>query len=505
MAASEHITSPSVVITSDKMSAQLVIPPGYPQAMLTAPLLKDIIRGQGVEVTDFTNQALQGLVESKPTCEESITIDIACAQPAIHGTNGSIQWLVEEESPDDVPPQDNGDAKTSPVNEAGSDDDQDAVSYYDRCAFMMVETGDVVGKILKATLGRDGRDVTGDTIPAKSGKDETLQINESLMCKADGSLVAQQNGVLYREIGKAQIRSQIEIKEYVDFSTGNIDFDGDISIGRGVRDCFTVKASGNVEVKGLIEAATIETGKDLIATGGFAGRERGHAFVGGSLRGKYLDNVHGHVKQDLCMDREVINCELTIDGGINSPRGSIIGGKIIPTGEITIGTLGSGAGVETHLIIGSVPRLDPFAEKLDAMVQIFAKDVEKLTEEQDLINKMSVKGRMTATDRERQTEIMFELSMSSANLEKAQLTLDSVNSEIDNRRSVSITVNRMVNPGVTLIFGQLRHKITTEFRGPARIYLENGDKLVYQRGDAPPAPLGQVADVQVIHPGKVAA
>ena len=339
----------------------------------------------------------------------------------------------------------------------------------------------------------------------KSGKEEPLQIDETIMRRADGTLIAQQDGVLYREMGKAQIRKRIEIKDYVDFSTGNMDFDGDISIGRGVRDCFIVKATGHVEVKGLIEAATIETGKDLITTGGFAGRERGHAYVGGSLKGKYLDNIHGHVKQDLCMDREIINCELTIDGGINSPHGSIIGGRLISTGEVNIGTLGSGAGVETNLVVGSVPRLDPFAEQLDAMVQAFTKDVDKLTEEQDLINKMSTKGRMTATARERQTEIMFELSMFNASLQKAQQTLDSVNHEIGKRRCVNITIQRMVNAGVTLSYGQLRHKITTEFKGPARIYLESGDKLMYRQGDAPPCPLAQVADVLSIRPGKNAA
>ncbi len=501
MAAAAEETSPSVIIAGDKLSAQLVIPAGCSRAMMTAPLLKEVIRGQGVEVTDFTNQAIQELTQSTPPDDQTATIDIAFAQPPTHGTDGAIRWLVDEKNQDDADTQDGH----STGEERDKDDDQEPLSHYDRCAFVMVETGDVVGQIREATLGEDGRDVTGNTIPAKSGKDMPLQIDETLMRRADGSLIAQQDGVLYREVGKAQIRKQIEIKDYVDFSTGNLDFDGDITIGRGIRDCFIVKATGNVEVKGLIEAATLDTGKDLIANGGFAGRERGYAYVGGSLKGKYLDNVQGHIKEDLCIDREVINCELTIDGGINSPHGSIIGGLLIPTGEVNIGTLGSGAGVETNLTIGSVPRLDPFAEKLDAMVQTFTKDLEKLTEEQDLINKMSVKGRMTATDRERQTEIMFEISMVNTNLQKAQRTLDSITNEIEKRRSVNLTIHRMVNPGVRLTYGRLRHKITAEIKGPARIYLEGSDKLVYRQGDAPPCPLAQIADTQAIRPGRNAA
>ncbi len=501
MAAAAQETSPSVVIASDKLSAQLVITPGYDPAMLTAPLLKEIIRGRGVEVTDFTTQALEELTRNKPQGDQTVSVDIACAQPPVNGTDGSVQWFVDEKEPSADDQQNGGDDASN--TDTGSD--QDTVSHYNRCAFVMVETGDQVGRIHPPVLGQDGRDITGNTLPAKTGKDYPLQIDESLMRRADGTLIAQQDGVLYREAGKAQIRKKIEIRDYVDFSTGNLDFDGDIAIAKGVRDCFIVKATGNVEVKGLVEAATIETGKDLIVTGGFAGREQGHAYVGGSLRGKYLDNVQGHINQDLCMDREVINCELTIDGGINSPHGSIIGGRLTPTGKINIGTLGSGAGVETSLVIGSVPRLDPFAEKLDAMVQALTKDADKLTEEQDIINKMSAKGRMTATDKERQTEIICELSIINASLQKAQRTLDSVTQEIEKRRSVSLTIHRMVNHGVTLICGQLRHKITTEIEGPAQIYLESGDKLVFRQGDAPPCPLAQVTDTQALRPGRDAA
>jgi uncharacterized protein len=502
MAAAAQDISPSVVIANDKMSAQIVIHPACDRGMLTEPILKEIIRARSVEVTDFTSQALHKLLDPPPPDDQTVTVDIACAQPPIHGADGSIQWLTDK-SDANANDKNNSEDKKKPNN--SSNTDQETVSFYDQSAYVMVETGDVIARISEAIIGQDGRDVTGATIPAKSGKEVQFQTDESIMRKADGSLIAQQDGVLNREPGKAKICKRIEIKDYVDFSTGNLEFDGDISVGRGVRDCFKVQATGSVEVKGLIEAATIETGNDLIATGGFAGRERGYANIGRDLKGKYLDNVQGHVNQDLCIDREVINCELTIDGKINSTHGSIIGGKITPTGEVNIGTLGSAAGVETTLVIGSVPRLEPFAEKLDAMVQTLSKDSEKLTEEQNLINKMSAKGRMTATDRERQTEIMFELSTTNAILQKAQRTLDSVSQEIEKRRCVNINISRMVNHGVILIYGQVRYKITTEFKGPARIFLEGKNQLVYRQGDSPSNPLSQIADTRANHPDKNAA
>lgn len=482
--------SPEVIIADDKTTAELIIPAGCDRSMLTEPLLLGLIRGEGVEVTDFTTDAVRAMLAAPLDDEEDTVIEIARLQQPAHGTDGSIRWTVDEKADD--PPAQSGNAEDAPV------------SFYDRCAFVMVRAGDLVGKITPATLGQDGRDVTGATIPARSGKDPALQFDETLMKRADGSLIAQQDGVLYREKGKAQIRKYIEIREYVDFSTGNIDFDGDVMIGRGVRDCFVVKATGNIEVRGLIEAATIETGKDLIAAGGFAGRERGNALIAGCLRGKYLDNVHGRVKQDLCIDREVINCELLIDGNVTSPRGSIIGGKVSPTGTVEIASLGSPAAVLTELVIGSVPALEPFAQKLEQIVFALTADKDKLTNEQDTVNKLTAKGRMTATDKERQTEIMFELSTINATLGKAQRTLDSLNDEIAKRRRIDVTVHNLVNPGVILILDGCRYKIYNDIKGPVRFFMD-GKKFVYRQGEAPHHPVADIADVTTIKQGRRAA
>jgi uncharacterized protein (DUF342 family) len=277
-----------------------------------------------------------------------------------------------------------------------------------------------------------------------------------------------------------------------------------VSIGRGVRDCFLVKATGSVEVKGLIEAATIEAGLDLNALGGFAGRERGHVIIGRNLLGKYLDNVYGHVKQDLSIDREVINCELIINGDIRSPRGSIIGGRVAPTGVVEIGSLGSNAGVVTELVIGSVPALEPFAATLEGFVHTLTADKQKITDEQDLIKKLTNKNRMTATDRERQTEFMFALSNIETNLNKALRTLDSVSAEIEKRRRVDVTVHHMVHPNVTLIFEGCRYKVYNDLKGPVRFYMD-GKLFVYRQGEAPSQPVTKIADVSTVKQGKHAA
>lgn len=487
----DQAISPSVIIAADKSSAKLRIPAQYDRAMLTEQLLLSLVAGEGIEVSKRTSTAIKALAQNSPPIDEDVTIDIATATPPIHGIDGYITWAVDEKM------QSGDTASDSDLSESN-------VSHYERCHFDMVEVGEAIGRVHPPESAQDGRDVTGNTIPAKAGVTPKLVIDESIMQKADGTLIALQEGVLYRESGKARIRKHIQIDKFVDFSTGNLDFDGDITIEKGVRDCFVVKATGNVEVKGLIEAATIEAGKDLFASGGFAGREQGHVRTGGNLVGKYLDNVHGYVKQCLCIDREIICCHLMIEGQINSPNGSIIGGRIVPTGEVHVGTLGSGAGVVTELVIGTVPTLEPYAKTLVEITEQLAADADKLNEEKGIIDKNSAKGRMTATDKERQTELMFELSTINASLLKAQRTLDLVEQTINQRRRVDVTVNKEVNHGVTIMLNERSYRITEKVTGPVHFFME-GKTFVYHKGNDPARPVESIAEVKAVLPGKEAA
>ncbi len=483
--------SPSVIVAADKSSASLRVPAHYDRSLLTEYLLTGIITGMGVEITDQAAAAIKSIVQDPPPIDDDATYDIATAAPPTHGVDGFITWVVDEKStPGEAAPE--------------SDPPGSGVSHYERCSFDMVETGEVIGRVHAPESAHDGRDVLGNTLPAKVGKEAKLFIDESIMQKADGTLVAQQDGVLFREPGKARIRKHIQINNYVDFSTGNLDFDGDITIEKGVRDCFIVKATGNVEVKGLIEAATIRAGKDLVALGGFAGREQGHVETGGNLIGKYLDNIQGHISQDLCIDREIINCDLMIDGQINSPTGSIIGGNLVPTGEVHVGTIGSGAGVKTELVIGSVPMLQPFATELTAIVEKLTANAEVLNSEKDTIDKNSTKGRMTATDKERQCELIFELSTINANLDKAQRTLGLVQQKINQRRRVDVKVDKAIHHGATIILDGCRYHMSDKVAGPVHLYME-GKSFVYRIDDGPALPVEQVSEVKADLPGRAAA
>ena len=470
----------SIVVAGDRSTAQLVVPSAFPRQNLNARICLAMLQEHGVELTGEVSAAVEKLLAQDPGDGHTLTGIVARSTPPTHGVDGDIRWVVDERKQEE---------------EEALDENGD-VCHYSRSAFTTVKPGDVVAIIDPPSEGTDGRDVTGRVLPAREGKPPAVQFDETLMRDASGKLIAQHEGVLYRESGKATIREVIEIRENVDFSTGHIEFNGDVIAYGGVRDCFHIDAAGSVEVHGLIEAAHIKCAGDLRALGGFAGREQGTAHIGGNLEARYLDAVRGRTAGDLLMQREIINCDLEVGGDVLASHGAIIGGRLVAAGRIEVGTLGSGANVATELVLGTIPALEPLADQLADLLGKLETARQKLVNEQQRIEKMSARGRLTSVDKERMTEIMYELPPLAQTLERGRGVLEALRERIRDRRTVDLSVNRRMHSGAIVSVDGKQYRVSEQCRGPMRVFLR-GQELMYQRGDGPAMSLAEIADVKL--------
>lgn len=461
-----------VNIDSDATEVEVVVPPSFPRAMLTEAFCLGVLKQHEVAVTNEVTAAVKDFIVNAAPDGQEARVVVARRREPCHGADGYVEWIVDAQEHADDPEK----------------------SFYERHTYVTVEPGQVVARVHEPTPGDDGIDVRGNAIPAKTGKPITIQLDESVMRDGAGQLIAQVQGVLNRAGDRVNVSSQLEIDEYVDFSTGNIEFTGDVLIRKGVRDCFVIQASGCVEVHGLIEAAALRCGQDLLAKGGFAGRERGRATVGRHLAGKYFDNIEADVQGDLMADREVINCELTIHGGLHSPHAAIIGGRVTVVGTAQVGTLGSEGSVETQVVLGTVPKLEPFTVRLESIVTELSRKLEKLQADQTQL-KEHTKRRATASDKERETELIFEIMTSQEHLTNAQTAMQALRDRIQNDRKVDLTVDRKIHGGVVICVGQRCFTLQNEVKGPIRIFESARGDVLFKAGEAEPRPLAQIADL----------
>ncbi len=461
-----------VTIDSEGSEVEVVVPSTFPRPMLTEAFCVGLLKQHDIAVSPPVTAAIQEFLAALPPDGQEARAVLARSRAPVDGEDGRVEWIVDrQDTPDDAD-----------------------TSYYDRHTYVTVSAGQVIAQVHEPTTGEDGVDVRGKAIPARVGKPVSIQIDESILRDGTGKLIAQAAGVLNRNGDRISISEQLEIDEYVDFSTGNIEFDGDVLVRKGVRDCFVIRASGSVEVAGLIEAATIECGQDLKATGGFAGRERGRAVVGRHLLGKYFDNIEATVRGDLIADREIINCDLVIDGELRSPHAAIIGGRVKAVGVSLVGTLGSEGHVPTHVILGTVPRLEPFTAQLDVLVGELTRKTQKL--EADLAQlKEHTKRRATAADKERETELIFEIMTGQEHLTRARCALEALQQRIRDYRKVDLTVDRKIHSGVILSVGDRSFTLQDEIRGPVRVFETGRGEVVFKVGEAEPRPLAQIADL----------
>lgn len=79
------------------------------------------------------------------------------------------------------------------------------------------------------------------------------------------------------------IESVYEIKEDVSLKTGNIDFNGTVIIRGDVPTGFSIKASGDILIDGLVEAAHIEAKGSVTIVKGIVGSRTGGIIAGGKM------------------------------------------------------------------------------------------------------------------------------------------------------------------------------------------------------------------------------
>ena len=274
---------------------------------------------------------------------------VARGTPPVHGRDGGIVDLFHREIQREVVV-----------------DEFDQVDYTSLNLVQNVEEGEAICRILPSLDGTPGTTVSGQPVPARDGKPASVPKGRNTEISEDGSkLIATRAGHVEFSGRTFQVKPVLEIGGDVDFSTGSINFLGDIHIAGDITSGFSVRAMGNVMVDGLVEAATVEAGGDLVVAKGVVGN--GQAMLVGqrSIFAKYLENCSIYARENLQADC-IINCEVYSDGvvQVRSGRGTIIGGRIRAAQEVSASIIGAKSECLTAIDLGGMPCEDFERERL---------------------------------------------------------------------------------------------------------------------------------------------
>ncbi len=444
-----------VEISPDAMTASLRIEADVDPETLHAALGLAILRERGVMVDPEVEGRVTELIErhrAEPSQELSAAVSFG--REAEHGENEQLEFRPEFDP-------------NAPEEERSGNGG--SVSHYERSSVISVTCGAQIATLRPPTEGSDGWTVQGKPLAAKRGKTLGVKMDDSVEVKEDGAVFARQDGLLEYKQGWLRVKDVLEIRENVDFSTGNVEFGGDVVISGSVKDCFTVSATGSIVVRQLVEAATLTAGVDVILEGGMAAREKGEVQAWRDVSARYLDSVSISVGRNLDVAKEIVNCAIWVAGAIHAPRCAVIGGEIKVSGAVDLGVIGAEGGAGPNLTLGRIPEVDELREKCRSLAPIIADRLAKVREERETLERNASK--LTATQAEQMMELQFEqqrLETLEKQLSEGQGALDAMD---ERHAKVDLTVQTRLHRGVQLDLPEHTVQITETLKGPLRITL----------------------------------
>jgi len=469
-------TGPTVVVTGDRMAAILRIPGDSPSSLVHTSGLMQLIRDSGLPTGDDTATMIDQAVRQFHDCPRELRITVGQGVAPQRGTDGRLEWQPGFEPDADQPaPQ----LTDEPVN------------YYECSRFVSVREGQHIATLVPPEPGRPGFDVYGKRLSPMPGKPFPLKTDPSIRVLGDGRILADRNGLLTHGPRSIHVSPVLEIAEHVNFSTGNVHFNGSVMIGQGVRDRFRVEATEDVICSGLIEAAHIQCGGSFRAEGGMAGREIGSIDVADQVFARYLVGVRGRVGGDLVAQKEVINCDLRVGGAVEVRGGAVIGGRIALTGKAEVGELGSDAGVATELRLGYIIELTDSLNRLAGALTPVDDRIKALRERLEFL---AAKVEDAEAQRTR-GQVVESMRLFMAKRQKIAAKLAGLTEQFNRTCHVELTVYKAIHPGVVLVLPKARLEFHAKLAGPVTFRRHRDGRVRADNASGEEVTIGKVARI----------
>ncbi len=332
-------------------------------------------------------------------------------------------------------------------------DEFDRVDYMSLNFIRNVSKGEPICRIFAPTDGVPGRTVLDRELTAVDGKKASAPVGRNTELSEDGSeLLASMTGHVEFSGRSFQVKPVLEIAGNVDYSTGNINFLGDVHIHGDVCNGFTVRAVGSITVDGVVESCTIEAGGDLIMVKGALGNNQAVIRSHRGIYTKYLENASVCAHENLQADC-IMNCDVYSDATVQvrTGQGIIIGGNIHAAKEVNATTVGAKSEIPTNIILGGLPCDNFEKEMLEHELAKLQADYDKYEKQPNSPTKLSMMSKLRmkiAVNKSKLTQI-------NENWEKFQAE----NAQEQDKRRLICSV---AHPGTQVTIGGVTKKLTNE-------------------------------------------
>lgn len=425
-------------ISLDKMKVICrFYPPSEGGAQLTA---KDIVDDLAFHKVRFgiDQNAIFSFLQDRQYCTDYL---FAVGQAPIHGKDAKIEYNFNTSK--NLQPK---------RNEDGS------VDYKDLNTISHIHAGDLLARLIPADLGTPGKNVFGEEIRPRTVKTDKLSFGNNITLSEDGlEITSDVTGHATLLNGKVFVSNVFEVPADVDNSTGNIEYEGSVLVRGNVKSGFSVRASGDVIVEGVVEGADVTAGAQLIIKCGVHGMFKANLQAGTNLMAKFIENatitVGGYVEAE-----QILNSDVSAKGTVQvHGRKGLINGGVIRAGEfIDADTIGTNMGTSTNLEVGVDPERKERFIGLSKQAEKIQKDMED--DKVILANYTAIlrKGQKLPTDKMAYVQkLAVKLKSEQEMLAPIKEEMSKIYSEMMASNRSYVIVRRSIYPGVCVAISDL--------------------------------------------------
>jgi uncharacterized protein len=260
-------------------------------------------------------------------------IAVAAGKPAETGSDGRLEWYID-------------------LSKAGKPRhlDDGSVDLRDLQMDANVTTGIPLVRIIPPLSGTPGMTVYGTPLMPPPVKTATVIAGAGTAKSPDDPecIVAAIDGAVLYDGYTVEVRNCKLIRGDIDYTTGNVTFNGDIHIKGSVRAGFSVSAKGNLLVDGDVEDARISATGLIRIVRGAIGSGSGSITCGDSLTVRHLSNFTISAGNSVSVQEDALHSTITAEGDVSAK--TVIGGSICAY-SIHVDVAGSSAETRTILDI----------------------------------------------------------------------------------------------------------------------------------------------------------
>lgn len=333
-------------------------PPSKEGALLN---YQDIVNGlisEGIKVGG-KDEVIENFFRCREYCKNYV---IAEGIPLVYGNDASIEYFF------------NTDLNAKPKeNEDGS------VDFHHLDNIAHVSAGDVLAKLTSENPGKPGMNVYGAIVKPPVYQREKLKFGKNIeLSKDKHTITAMVNGHASLVDDKVFVSNLYEV-ENVDVATGDIEYEGNVLVKGNVTSGFIIRAKGDIEIRGVVEGATLISDGQIILQRGIQGMSRGILKAKGNIISKFIEsakvNAGGYIHTE-----SILHSKVSAKGEINivGKRGYVTGGVVRSACLVAAKTIGSPMGTDTTIEVGADPNMKENYTTIIKEIKEFEKELGRI-------------------------------------------------------------------------------------------------------------------------------